>query len=78
MWLYCLSPQLLHPDSAEGEAYVAALNQPPLMDAVFYRQGKPITAGQLLAQSTQLAAQLSNAPAVINLADNRLDFALGF
>lgn len=50
----------------------------PLMDAVFYRQGKPITAGQLLAQSTQLAAQLSNAPAVINLADNRLDFALGF
>lgn len=50
----------------------------PLTEAIFYQQGRPITGGQLLAHSALLAAELTEVSAVINLADNRLDFALGF
>lgn len=50
----------------------------PLTEVVFYQQGASITGAQLLAHSARLARRLTDCSAVINLADNRLDFTLGF
>ncbi|HEY6527485.1 MAG TPA: AMP-binding protein [Cellvibrionaceae bacterium] len=47
-------------------------------EAIFYHNGKHYSGAELISQSAHLAAQLHNCSAVINLADNRLDFVIGF
>jgi acyl-coenzyme A synthetase/AMP-(fatty) acid ligase len=47
-------------------------------EAIFYHNGQHYLGAELISQSAHLAAHLRNCSAVINLADNRLDFVKGF